>query len=59
MLFCFFFERGRVEAIEEIKEWRREGAAQCGGSHICIHDPSFLNISSPGHLDKLGGDRGR
>lgn len=61
MLFFFFFlllQRGRVEVIEEIKEARREGGAQSGGSYICVRDPSFLNIFSPGHFDNLEGKRG-
>lgn len=57
--FCFFLllQRGRVEVIEEIKEARR-GGAQSSGSYICVYDPSFLNIFSPGHFDNLEGKRG-
>lgn len=55
MLF-FWFQRGRAEVMEEIKEARWEGGTQSGGSHICVRDPSFLNMFSP---DNLEGKRGR
>lgn len=57
LFFFLLLQRGRVEVIEEIKETRREGGAQSGGSYICVRNPSFLNIFSPGHFDNLEGKR--
>lgn len=55
MLF-FWFQRGRAEVMEEIKEARWEEETQSGSSDIFVRNPSFLNMFSP---DNLEGKRGR
>lgn len=52
-VFLFFCLSGAVSVIEEIKEARQANGTQSTGSHICVHDPSFLNRFTPGHFHHL------